>query len=142
MWSPESLAIIAVTFLIAGGVKGVVGLGLPTISLALLTATFGLKEGMALMLMPSLVTNAWQGLVGGALVAILQRLWLMILIACVGVQPRESRLEARRLTSRSPSRPAASVTASRGETRNRESWCLVFPVRQGRREVSVFASRR
>ena len=85
MWSPESLAIIAVTFLLAGGVKGVVGLGLPTISLALLTAAFGLKEGMALMLIPSLVTNAWQGLVGGALLAILRRLWLMLLIVCVGV---------------------------------------------------------
>ena len=85
MWSPESLAIIAATFLLAGGVKGVVGLGLPTISLALLTAAFGLTEGMALMLIPSLVTNAWQGLVGGAFLVILRRLWLMLLIVCIGV---------------------------------------------------------
>ena len=85
MWSLESLAIIAITFLLAGGVKGVVGLGLPTISLALLTAAFGLKEAMALMLIPSFVTNAWQGLVGGALAAILKRLWLMLTVVCLGV---------------------------------------------------------
>lgn len=85
MWSPESLVIIAATFLLAGGVKGVVGLGLPTISLALLTAAFGLKEAMALMLIPSFVTNGWQGLVGGALAAILRRLWLMLAVACIGV---------------------------------------------------------
>ena len=36
MWTPESLAIIAVTFLLAGSVKGVIGLGLPTVSLAIL----------------------------------------------------------------------------------------------------------
>ena len=85
MWCTENLVIIAVTFLLAGGVKGVVGLGLPTISLALLTAAFGLKEAMALMLIPSFVTNAWQGLVGGALVSILRRLWLLLMFACVGI---------------------------------------------------------
>ncbi len=85
MWSTESLVIIAATFLLAGGVKGVVGLGLPTISLALLTAAFGLKEAMVLMLIPSFVTNAWQGLVGGALIAILRRLWLLLAVACVGI---------------------------------------------------------
>lgn len=85
MWNTENLVIIAATFLIAGGVKGVVGLGLPTISLALLTAAFGLKEAIALMLIPSFVTNAWQGLVGGALVSILGRLWLLLMFACVGI---------------------------------------------------------
>ena len=85
MWSPESFAIIAAAFLLAGAVKGVVGLGLPTISLALLTAVFGLKEAMALMLVPSLITNAWQGLVGGAFSEILRRTWTLLVAACIGV---------------------------------------------------------
>ncbi len=83
--SIENLVIIAATFLLAGSVKGVVGLGLPTISLALLTAAFGLKEAMALVLIPSFVTNAWQGLVGGAFTSILRRFWLLLVIACVGI---------------------------------------------------------
>ncbi|MEC7656167.1 MAG: sulfite exporter TauE/SafE family protein, partial [Pseudomonadota bacterium] len=50
LWSPESVAIVAAVLLLAGFVKGVVGLGLPTVSLGLLTAVFGLKAAIALML--------------------------------------------------------------------------------------------
>ncbi len=84
MWTAEVIAIVCATFLFAGGVKGVVGLGLPTIALALLAATLGLKEAIALMLVPSMVTNVWQGLAGGALVALLRRLWPLLLAACLG----------------------------------------------------------
>lgn len=84
MWSPETLAIIAGTFLLAGCVKGVIGLGVPTVSLALLTATLGLTPAMALLLLPSLVTNIWQALAGDALAMILRRLWLLLLAVCVG----------------------------------------------------------
>ncbi len=62
MWTPETLAVVATAFLLAGFVKGVVGLGLPTVALALLTATLGLREAVALMLVPSFATNLWQGL--------------------------------------------------------------------------------
>ena len=84
MWNPESLAAIGLAFLMAGFVKGVIGLGLPTVSLALLTVTIGLKAGMALLIVPSLVTNVWQGLSGGALGAILRRLWPFLAAICVG----------------------------------------------------------
>ena len=53
----EIIAIIAVTFVLAGLVKGVVGFGLPTVALAVLTVTIGLKEAMVLMLVPAFVTN-------------------------------------------------------------------------------------
>ena len=56
---------VLAVYLAAGMVKGVVGLGLPTISLALIAAVFGLKEAMVLLLAPSLVTNAWQAVSGG-----------------------------------------------------------------------------
>lgn len=85
MWTPETLAVIAATFLLAGFVKGVVGLGLPTVSLALLTATLGLKAAIALMLVPALVTNVWQGLVGGAFAPIVRRLWTLLAAACLGI---------------------------------------------------------
>ncbi|MHC4489709.1 MAG: sulfite exporter TauE/SafE family protein [Planctomycetota bacterium] len=83
MWSPEILAIIAATFVLAGFVKGVIGLGLPTVVLALLTATLGLKEAMALMLIPSFATNVWQALAGGSFRIIVQRLWPLFVSACI-----------------------------------------------------------
>jgi len=84
LWTPESLAIVGATFLLAGFSKGVVGLGLPSVSVGLLAATLGLKEAVALMLIPSIATNIWQALVGGALVALTRRLWALLLAACIG----------------------------------------------------------
>ena len=78
---PAILALIAVTFLIAGGVKGVIGLGLPSVSLGVLTAALDLPTAMALMVVPSLITNLWQGVVGGHLTALLRRLWPFLLTA-------------------------------------------------------------
>lgn len=84
MWTAEILLIITATFLFAGFVKGLVGLGLPTVSLALLTATLGLKEAMVLMLLPSVLTNVYQGIVGGAFTQILRRLWSLLLAGFAG----------------------------------------------------------
>lgn len=84
MWAIENLSIIFSTFLIAGFVKGVVGLGLPTVSLALLTAMLGLKEAMVLMLLPSFLTNVWQGISGDAFYQILRRLWSLLLAGFAG----------------------------------------------------------
>jgi uncharacterized membrane protein YfcA len=74
-----------VTFLIAGLVKGVIGLGLPTVSLALLTVAIDLPTAMALLLLPSFVTNLWQALTGGNARLVLQRLWPFLLLATVTV---------------------------------------------------------
>ena len=65
MNDPLIYLLIAVTFLLAGGVKGVIGLGLPTISLGLLAATLDLPSAMALVIIPAFVTNIWQGTSGG-----------------------------------------------------------------------------
>lgn len=83
-YDTSELFIIAAVFLVAGTVKGVVGLGLPTVAIGLLTALIGLSEGMALMVVPSLVTNLWQALAGGALKDILRRLWFFLLTVFAG----------------------------------------------------------
>ena len=85
MFETFTLLIVAGTFLIAGTVKGVIGLGLPTVSLALLTVAVGLPEAMALMLMPSFITNVWQSMVGGNGTVILRRLWPFLLTAALMV---------------------------------------------------------
>ena len=82
MWTVEILVLLGATFFVAGLVKGVVGLGLPTVTLAVLTATLGLKPAMALLLMPSLITNFWQGVVGGHFLALMRRLaWLLVAVS-------------------------------------------------------------
>lgn len=81
MFDALTILAIAGTFLIAGTVKGVIGLGLPTVSLALLTVAVGLPQAMALLLAPSLITNLWQAVVGGNGRAILRRLWPFLLMA-------------------------------------------------------------
>jgi len=85
MFDPFTVLVTAFTFLLAGMVKGVIGLGLPTVSLALLTATVGLTEAMALLIAPSLVTNVWQAVVGGHGRVILKRLWPFLATAGVTI---------------------------------------------------------
>ncbi|HJO69716.1 MAG TPA: sulfite exporter TauE/SafE family protein [Rhodospirillales bacterium] len=85
MFDAPSLIAIFATFLVAGAVKGVIGLGLPILSLGLLTAAIGLPQAMALLLVPALVTNVWQALSGGSAKAILRRTWPFLVMATVTV---------------------------------------------------------
>jgi uncharacterized membrane protein YfcA len=66
-------------FLLAGTVKGLVGLGLPTITIALTSLVLPLPEAMALIALPTVVTNIWQAAVGGRFWVILRRQWPLIL---------------------------------------------------------------
>jgi hypothetical protein len=85
MFDLMTLAVIAGTFVLAGTVKGVIGLGLPTVSLGLLTATLDLTSAMALLIVPSFVTNLWQAVVGGNGRTILKRIWPFLLMATASV---------------------------------------------------------
>lgn len=85
MFDALTILAIAGTFALAGTVKGVIGLGLPTVSLALLTAILGLPQAMVLLLVPSFITNLWQAMAGGNARAILLRLWPFLLMATVTV---------------------------------------------------------
>ena len=80
-------AVIGGSFLLAGFVKGIVGLGLPTISLALLTAFLDLLTAMALLVVPAFCTNLWQGFIGSHLALLSRRLWpfLLAVMPCVWV---------------------------------------------------------
>lgn len=71
-------------FLLGGMVKGVAGFGLPTVTLGLLALTRPLPEAMALTLLPTIATNLWQALAGGALRPALRRLGGFLLAAAVG----------------------------------------------------------
>lgn len=82
---PALLAAAAATFLLAGTVKGVIGLGLPTITLGLMTLLLDLPSAMALLIVPSLATNLWQAAIGGHALDILRRTWPFLLMATVTI---------------------------------------------------------
>lgn len=75
----EHLLLILVTFLLAGMVKGVVGLGLPTIAVGLLGLVMAPLQAAALLIIPSMVTNIWQLCDGRSPLPMLRRLWPMLL---------------------------------------------------------------
>lgn len=83
--SVAALAIlVAFTFLLAGFVKGVIGLGLPTVAIGLLGLVMTPAQAAALLLVPSLVTNVWQLAAGPAFLPLVRRLWPMLLCFCIG----------------------------------------------------------
>jgi uncharacterized membrane protein YfcA len=81
---PETLFIFAV-FLFAGFVKGIVGLGLPTLSLGILATVIGLPNAMAILIIPSFSTNVWQGFSGPGTLKITRRLAPMFICAIIMV---------------------------------------------------------
>lgn len=79
------LASVLAIFLLAGFVKGVVGLGLPTVSLAVLTVVVDLPVAVLLMVIPSAVTNLWQAIDGQYIGRLLTRFWPLLIASIVGV---------------------------------------------------------
>ncbi len=65
---------VAATFVLAGLVKGVIGLGLPTVAMGLLGLVMPPAEAASLLVLPSLATNLWQLLAGPSFGALSRRL--------------------------------------------------------------------
>lgn len=82
--SPHVMLLIAVTFFLAGIVKGVTGMGLPTVAMGVLGTIMSSVAAASLLIVPSFVTNIWQLLTGPNLYAVLSRLWTMALGIAIG----------------------------------------------------------
>jgi uncharacterized protein len=78
------LAVAGFAFALAGFVKGVLGQGLPTVAIGILALIMSPGEATALLIVPALLTNIWQGSVGPALVPLLRRLWPTMVAICIG----------------------------------------------------------
>src|SRR4029078_5338885 len=76
-------AVATSTFVLAGFVKGVVGLGLPTVAMGLLAIVMTPAQAASLLVVPWLLTNVWQA-TGPVLVPLVRRLWPMLLGICLG----------------------------------------------------------
>lgn len=84
MLTLENTLLVAAVFLLAGWVKGVVGMGLPTVSMGVLGIVLAPAQAAALLIIPSTVTNIWQFVAGPAPWAVARRLASLLVLACIG----------------------------------------------------------
>jgi uncharacterized membrane protein YfcA len=83
---PDStIILIAAVFALAGFVKGVIGLGLPTVSMGLLAVAMTPVQALTIVIAPAIVTNIWQTFVGPYLRDIIRRLWPLMLGTAIAI---------------------------------------------------------
>ncbi len=75
---PFPIIVATLAFLLAGFVKGVIGLGLPTVSIGLLCLVMAPAKAASLLIVPSFVTNVWQLASGPSFGRLARRLWPML----------------------------------------------------------------
>lgn len=75
------VAVLAAATLIGGLVKGVIGVALPMVSIAILSSVVDVHLALGLITIPILLTNVWQAFYAGRALEVLRRFWLPI--ACL-----------------------------------------------------------
>ncbi len=80
----STIGLVVFAYLIAGFVKGVIGMGLPTVALGILAAVITPAQAAAILIAPSLATNIWQMVAGPYLLGLVRRLGGMLLGMFVG----------------------------------------------------------
>ena len=79
-----TMLMVFATFIVAGIVKGVTGMGLPTVAMGVLGLFMPPVLAAGLLILPSFVTNIWQLLAGPDFRAIVARLWPMMIAIAAG----------------------------------------------------------
>lgn len=70
---------------LGGLVKGVVGGGLPLVSVPVLALIMPVPQALVILTIPMFVTNVWQVFQGGHFVPMARRFWLMSLALAIGI---------------------------------------------------------
>jgi len=79
------IVVIAVAFVVAGVAKGAIGMGMPPIAIGLMTFAVPLEGAIAIMVVPTMVTNVWQAIYGGGFKPLMRRFGTMAATACAGI---------------------------------------------------------
>ena len=79
------LAAVAAAFFCGGIVKGIVGVGLPLTSIALMSQFLDLRIAVPLLVVPIIATNILQALRGGRLLELTGRYWTMLVGGAIGL---------------------------------------------------------
>ncbi|WP_312051009.1 sulfite exporter TauE/SafE family protein [Acinetobacter schindleri] len=78
------IAFVIVIFTLAGLIKGTIGLGLPAVSMGLLTIFMSPFQAATLLIIPSMLTNFWQLFAEGHVLQLIRRFWLLLSGIIVG----------------------------------------------------------
>ena len=78
------IALGSVIFVMAGVIKGVLGMGLPTFAIGVLCLIIPPVEAAGMLVIPSLLTNIWQLLNGPHFGGLTKRFNTLLLAICVG----------------------------------------------------------
>lgn len=78
------ISAVVLCFLLAGAVKGVTGMGLPTVVMCTLVLVMPGSKAAALLVVPSLVTNLWQLFIGPGFRVVAKRLLTMQVCVVAG----------------------------------------------------------
>ena len=78
------LAIIVLVFVFASMIKGMIGLGLPAVSMGLLTIAMSPFQAASLLIVPSMITNIWQLFAEGRVWLFIRRFWTLLVGIVVG----------------------------------------------------------
>lgn len=79
------VATLVFAFLMAGGVKGLMGMGLPLVAIAILSTAVPIREAIPLAVIPVVVLNVWQWFRGAHTARVIRRFMMLSLAACIGV---------------------------------------------------------
>ncbi len=82
---PLELGLCCLAFFLGGLVKGVVGLGLPLVSVPLLSSVVSVPRAIALLSVSVVTTNGWQMVRGGYFTAALRRFWPVLAALWLGI---------------------------------------------------------
>ena len=83
--SSLQIAVIAVAFVVAGIAKGAIGMGMPPIAIGLMSFAVPLESSIAIMVVPTMVTNIWQAIYGGGFKPLMRRFGTMAVTAMIGI---------------------------------------------------------
>lgn len=78
------LAFVIFVFAVAGMIKGTIGLGLPAVSMGLLSLVISPFQAATLLIIPSMVTNFWQLFAEGRVLRLVQRFWPLLVGMIIG----------------------------------------------------------
>ena len=80
-----TVMVLSALALFAGGaVKGLVGIGIPLVSLSLLSLFLPLADAVVLLPVPIIVANVWQSIVTPHFVSAIRRFWPLVLAMLIG----------------------------------------------------------
>ena len=79
------MLVTAGAFIVAGIAKGAIGMGMPPIAIGLMSFAVPLESAIAIMVVPTMVTNIWQAIYGGGFKPLMRRFGTMAVTAMIGI---------------------------------------------------------